>query len=267
MDEIAQYNRERWQALAAANALFTRPALDLNATTAREMVDPNQVLGNLEGKSVLCLAGGGGKQSAAFGLLGAEVTVVDISEEQLEHDRAMAQHYDLTMTLHQGDMRDLGFLARQTFDIVFQPYSLNFVPDATEVFAQVAWVIKPQGIYDFMCANPFVAGLTERDWDGSGYRLTRPYVQGEQISYADQEWVYDRDQHKPVPPPVEYRQTLSTLINGLVANSFVVTHAQEISATCASATAEPGTWDHFTAIVPPWLRITTEYCPKPATRE
>src|SRR5216683_2527153 len=107
MDEIAQYNRERWKALADANAVYTRPKLELDESSAREMVDPDGTLGDLKGKRVLCLASGGGRQSAAFGLLGAEVTVFDLSPELLERDRQTAQHYHLTLTFREGDMRDL----------------------------------------------------------------------------------------------------------------------------------------------------------------
>ena len=71
LDEVAQYNIARWHALAQANALFTRPYLDLDAASARERLDPHGRLGDVVGKRVLCLAGGGGRQSAAFALLGA----------------------------------------------------------------------------------------------------------------------------------------------------------------------------------------------------
>jgi 2-polyprenyl-3-methyl-5-hydroxy-6-metoxy-1,4-benzoquinol methylase len=83
MDEIAHYNIERWKALTQTNALFTRPYLNLDADAARQKLDPDGHLGEITGKAVLCLAGGGGQQSAAFALLGATVTVVDLSEEQL----------------------------------------------------------------------------------------------------------------------------------------------------------------------------------------
>ncbi len=63
MDDISSYNRERWNALARANALFTRPALHLDTDSAREKIDPEERLGELAGKQVLCLAGGGGQQS------------------------------------------------------------------------------------------------------------------------------------------------------------------------------------------------------------
>ncbi len=56
MDEIAKYNIERWRALVDANALFTRPALNLDPISAHERLDPEGRLGNLAGKDVLCLA-------------------------------------------------------------------------------------------------------------------------------------------------------------------------------------------------------------------
>lgn len=66
MDEIARYNAARWKALVEANALFTRARLDLDADSAREIVEHEGKLGDLNGKRVLCLAGGGGRQSAAY---------------------------------------------------------------------------------------------------------------------------------------------------------------------------------------------------------
>ena len=256
MDEISQYNAHRWQALAAANALFTRPALDLDTESAQWMVNRRGDFDTLEGQSVLLLAGGGGKQSAAYALLGAQVTAFDLSQEQLQRDQQVAEHYQVEIETIQGDMRDLSALPKDHYDIVDQPYSLNFVPNATEVFAQVAQVIKPGGLYRFMCANPFVAGMTERDLHEDGYVLRRPYVQGERIVYEDQPWVYDQSQAK-IDPPQEFRQTLSSLIAGLRSNGFNIEKLHEDMAYSVDIDAEPGTWEHFTAIVPPWFTILT----------
>src|SRR3712207_7981831 len=46
-------------------------------------------------------------------------------------------HYHVAIEAVQGDMRDLSRFAA-AFDLVWQPYSLNFVPDARAVFGQVA---------------------------------------------------------------------------------------------------------------------------------
>jgi hypothetical protein len=103
--------------------------------------------------------------------------------------------------------------------------------------------------------------LHERSWNGEGYTIKEPYLQGQRIQYEDEEWVYDRTLDVTVPPPVEYRHTLSTLINGLVSRGFVIKAIDEIQAYEASIEAAPGTWDHFTAVLPPWFSISTVYQP------
>jgi len=103
MDELAQYNKARWEELAQSNVPYSRPWLDLDESSARTRVDPHGMLKDVAGKEVLCLAAGGGQQSAAFGLLGARVTVLDLSETQLERDRMAAKHYGLQIQTVQGD--------------------------------------------------------------------------------------------------------------------------------------------------------------------
>jgi len=263
MDDISNYNRERWNALVRANALFTRPALNFDATTARQRIDAEGLLGELAGKRVLCLAGGGGQQSAAFALLGAHVTVYDLSGAQLERDREAAVHYGVSIETVQGDMRDLSHFADDTFDVVWHPYSINFVPEIGVVLSGVARVLRDRGLYHLHFANPFFSGLTTQDWDGHGYSLKHPYVDGAEITYEDQDWVYSRSENpgKAIPAPREYRHTLSTVINGLVAHGFVIRHLSDTLGMHPDAQAEPGTWDHFNAFAPPWLAVWAWYCP------
>lgn len=262
MDDIAKYNIERWAALVEGNAVFTRPHLDLTPADARAAVDPNNRLGDVAGKRVLCLASGGGQQSAAFALLGADVTVVDLSAEQLQRDREAAAHYNLHITTLQGDMRALSFLEPASFDIVCHPYSLNFVPDARVVFGQVARVLRVGGVYYFNCANPFASGMVASDWTGQGYLLRQPYVDGAELTYADEPWVLgDTSPSKPINRPKEYRHTLSTLINGLVEHGFVLQHVSDYSDFTPNPNAEPGTWEHFVSFAPPWLQFWVLYQP------
>ncbi len=79
-DDIARYNKERWEDLASHNVPFSRPILDFTEESARRHVDGRGMMGEVSGRDVLCLAGGGGQQSAAFAVLGANVTVFDLSE-------------------------------------------------------------------------------------------------------------------------------------------------------------------------------------------
>src|SRR4030042_3521995 len=177
MDKIYKYNQKRWNQLNKAHALFTRPKLNMTKESAKQYLDPCNHFGNLSGKSVLCLASGGGQQSVAFALLGANITVFDISNYQLEKDQNTAESYKLNISTIQGDMRDLSSLYSKKFDIVYQPYSINFIPDCFVVFKEVSKVIKDNGIYFFMCANPFFMGVTEQNYINEGILIKRKYTE------------------------------------------------------------------------------------------
>ena len=254
VDEVARYNRARWEALVRANALFTRPWLDLDARQARERLDPWGYLGPVEGRDVLVLAGGGGQQSVAFALLGARVWVLDLAEGQLERDREAATHYGVAVQTVRGDMRDLSPFPDCSFDIVFHPYALNFVPDCRVVFQQVARVLRLGGIYHFMAANPFCQGMGPRDWNSEGYVLRRAYVEGAEVTYEDEPWVFrDERPAERIEGPCEYRQTIGRILNGLADCGLFVYRALEYAGHDQDLTAAPGSWEHFTAHLPPWL--------------
>jgi len=152
-------------------------------------------------------------------------------------------------------LRDLSAFQDAEFDIVWHPYSINFVPDCRVVFKEAARVLRPGGLYYFMCANPFASGMSTRDWNGEGYVIRQPYIQGAEITYPDEEWVFrdNPEARKEIRWPREYRHTLGDLLNGLVENKLVVIKAQERGSDTLNLNAEPGDWDHFTSFLPPWL--------------
>ncbi len=158
-------------------------------------------------------------------------------------------------------MRNLSPFEKGSFDIVHHAYSLNFVPDAVEVFRQVARVLRTGGIYHFNFANPFVMGVGRKDWNGEGYVLKEPYIGGARISYDDQDWVYNGEAHEKIPNPIEYRHTLSNVLNGLIETGFVISHVSDNCDMNSDGRAAPKTWEHFTAFAPPWLSIWTTFRP------
>ncbi|MEZ4620706.1 MAG: methyltransferase domain-containing protein [Caldilineaceae bacterium] len=261
LDELAQFNKERWEAIAAAQSIYTRPWLDLDVATARHRVDPFGYFGDVSGKRVLCLGSGGGQQSAAFALLGAQTTVFDLTENQLAGDRLAANHYGLTVRIEQGDMRNLARFAEAEFDLVYHGYSINFIPDPKAVFVQVAQVLKPGGRYFVQWHNPFIQGIDDASWDGVGYRIKRLY-RDEEIppdNFAEENWtVEDRTGNvTPVEGPREFRHTLSTMINGLVQHGFQIVGCHED--TSAEENPEPGSWEHYKAVTAWILNLWTVY--------
>lgn len=254
MDDLARFNRERWNGLAAAGVMYSRPWLDLDEAASRQQVDPFGFLGDVRGKRVLCLAGGGGQQSAAFGLLGADVTVFDLSDEMLARDRAAASHYGHKVRTIQGDARDLSPLAGECFDAVWQPHSLSFIPELNLLFDGVVRVLRPGGVYHVAGWNPLAYGAEER-WTGKGYLLREGYTEGAEALCGDGYWdiTGEDGQAKRVPGPREFRHTLTAIMNGLLGRGFILLDVHE--EPHGRPDAEPGSWDHFCSVAPPWLVI------------
>ncbi|GAB4515601.1 MAG: hypothetical protein OHK0046_19390 [Anaerolineae bacterium] len=260
-DDIAADNRQRWNTLVDTNVQYARPWLDLDPAKARELLDPHRITDDVAGKKVLLLAGGGGQQSAAFAMLGAQVTVLELSDKQLERDQMALAHYGYTAELHQGDMRDLSRFEAASFDMVWHPYSINFVPDVSVVFAQVARVLRPRGMYRTAWGNPFTKNTDERDWNGQGYTLKYLYQDGE-MQAEDMTWDVEGEDGSItlVEGPHEFNHTLSTFINQLAAHHFAILALWE-DTSMADKNAAPGTWAHFTAVAPPWFDVWTRYLP------
>jgi SAM-dependent methyltransferase len=220
----------------------------------------------VDGKQVLCLGSGGGQQSAAFGLLGAQVTVFDLTETQLERDHLAAEHYGLQIRTVQGDIQDLSQLDDDSFDLVWQGYSINFVSDANPVFEGVAHVIRPGGLYYVMFGNPFTHdSMDEEVWDGESYPLKYPYIDGAETTSLNPKWAFwdvetEDGEWIRVEGPREFRHTLGTLLNGLIRRGFVLLGFWEESS--GDPLAEPGSWDHYKSFAPPFLRLWAQYRPE-----
>ena len=261
LDDVARFNRDAWERLAEAGIEYSRPWLDLDAESARARLDPENAMGDVAGKAVLCLAGGGGQQSAAFALLGANVTVIDISETQLERDREAAQHHDTDVRLVTGDMRDLSAFGDDSFDLVYHAHAICFVPDVAPVFDEVARVLRRGGLYRVSCPNPYGHGLWDGGWDGCGYCIRSPYVEGQEIVYQDECWDVEGPDGRTrrVPGPREYRHTLTTLVNGLLERGFRLLRIREWPT--GDPDAEPESWEHFAAFAPPWWTFWSRYMP------
>ena len=60
----AEHNRRAWDARVRSRQRFTKPAADEDVSALTQL--DTSWLGSVAGKRVLCLAGGGGKQSAIY---------------------------------------------------------------------------------------------------------------------------------------------------------------------------------------------------------
>ena len=155
------------------------------------------------------------------------------------------------------------------FDIVDQPYSINFVPDCRDVFGEVARAAPARWPLGSGDREPF-RHVGAPKTTGARRRLFNPggglHRRGENI-YADQDWVYDRNAGGGIPKPVEYRQSLSRVINGLIECGFGIEHFAETVDLHPDTAAEPqGSWDHYVRVRPAVVQHSGDASARPAGR-
>lgn len=113
-------------------------------------------LQGLSGKRAAVL--GSGDNLAAFALagLGARVTSVDISRNQLEIARERAGELQLDMEFLQADVTDLSALADATFDLVYTGgHVAVWVSDLDRYYREAGRILKPGGLFLVNEYHPF----------------------------------------------------------------------------------------------------------------
>jgi SAM-dependent methyltransferase len=241
-----EQNRKAWDRLVEKRNRFARPASDQDCHDPLGTVDGLGWLGgHVKGQELLCLAAGGGRQSAIYASAGAKVTVVDISPGMLELDRVVARERRLDIKVVEASMDDLRALPQHHFDIVIHPVSTCYVPDIQKVFLQVAHVMKGNGLYISQHKSPVSLQATIRP-NAEGYTLQSPY--------------YSKD---PVPKVagtslreegcLEFVHRWEEIIGGMCRSGFVIEDLVE--PMHAKADSPVGEFGHRAQFIAPYLRI------------
>jgi SAM-dependent methyltransferase len=180
--DVLRTNGRAYDSLAATDSPLCRPATESELANPLATVDGCGWLGSsINGKRVLCLAAGGGRQSSLYAAAGASVTVVDLSRAMLELDRRVAAERGYSLRLFETSMEDLSMLGDGEFDIVIHPVSSCYVPHVQPVFAEVARVTRPGGLYISQHKQP-VSLQASVDPNSSGcYEIQHTYYRDEPL--------------------------------------------------------------------------------------
>lgn len=220
MEDIAKYNQQAWDHLVKHENEWTRPVSSQQIDNARHgnwtvVLTPSKPVheawfGTLKGKKVLCLASGGGQQGPILAAAGADVTVYDMSENQLNQDRMVATRDQLNMHLIQGDMRDLSQFEDQSFDLIFHPCSNGFIPDIQPVWNECSRVLKVGGELLSGFANPAVY-IFDYDKGAEGEVFVR-----HKLPYSDETHLSEEEliQLKQSREPMSFSHSLEQQIGG-----------------------------------------------------
>ena len=171
MNNIHEANRQNWNTVAAdwAKRMDERgvwrrcaqePALALDA---REL----HWLGGVRGKTVAVLGSGDNKVVFALAGMGAHLTSVDISENQLAVARQRAAELGLAVEFRRADVTDLSALATGSFDLVYTGgHVAVWVSDLKKFYAEAVRILRAGGIFIVSEYHPF-----RRIWKAEKDRL------------------------------------------------------------------------------------------------
>lgn len=239
-------NRKAWNHMADTDSLFARVATDAECRNPLGVLDGRGWLPeSVAGLRVLCLASGGGWQSILYAAAGADVTVVDLSESMLRLDTREARRRGFQIQTIHTSMDDLSMLADQCFDIVHQPVSTCYVPDVKPVFAEVARVLRDNGLYISQHKQPISLQISHRNERhqfviGVEYYHQGPLPRQQDTSYRE-------------AGAAEYLHRLEELVGGLCSSGFVIEDLREPKR--ADYTVDVSHYGYRGRFVPPYLRM------------
>jgi len=107
---------------------------------------PKNWFPDFKGIKLLGLASGGGQQMPIFASLGAECTVLDYSDKQLENEKLVAEREGYKIEIVKADMTKPLPFDHNTFDVIFHPVSNIFIEDVYHVWNECYRVLKSGGI-------------------------------------------------------------------------------------------------------------------------
>ena len=200
---------------------------------AEDVKDPVKMLrkyagyfDSFEGAKIANICGSCGKKAVPLALLGAEVTVFDISEDNkryaMEVAKAAGTHIDYVVgdVLEIDEDRYSGF-----FDVVFMEGGiLHYFHDIDEFMKKMNMLLKQGGKIICSDFHPFtkINDSLNYQFPTMSYFSTDVY-EGE-MAHAR---FYDEETRKNMPKCSYRKYTISEILNSMIANGFVIERFDE----------------------------------------
>ena len=230
------HNKKAWNKLVESKNRWTIPVTLEEIESARKgqlkvLLTPWKYVPvgwfpEIKNLKILCLASGGGQQGPVFAAAGADVTVFDLSPNQLMQDKLTAEKYNLTLKTIEGDMADLSVFPNEYFNLIFHPVSNCFVPYILPVWNEAFRVLKKGGVLLAGFTNPILFLFDESDPTAEVNLSIK-----NKIPYSDTESLTDeqKELYKINGHPFEYGHTLEDQIGGQIKAGFIITGFYEDS--------------------------------------
>ena len=167
--DLREQNRVSWNAVVGAHEShrgdLSRFFSEGGSTLFQEECD---LLGKLEGRSLVHLQCNSGGDSISLARLGATVTGVDVSDEAISSARDLAEKTGIRATFERADVYDwLEEASREgrRFDVAFASYGvICWLPDLRIWAGGIAGILNPGGCFVLIDFHP-AADIFDRAWN------------------------------------------------------------------------------------------------------
>lgn len=160
-EHLSTVNKQGWSK-AAYEAWTNRHgtpaeyAKKLMQNPAHEVAYYLSYIDEIKGKRIINLLGSKGNKAIAFSLLGADVTVVDISESNAKYANELAHACNTPLTYIVSDVLDIE--PKETFDVVLLELGvLHYFVDLRPLFRLVTNLLKDNGTFILRDYHPLSA--------------------------------------------------------------------------------------------------------------
>lgn len=181
-----------------------------------------ELLGNVNGKSILHLQCHFGQDTISLSRMGAETVGVDLSDKAIEAARDLAQKDNSNAKFINSDVYDLPNHSDDKFDIVFTSYgTIGWLPDLDKWAKVISHFLKPGGKLVFVEFHPLV-WMFDDNFEKIAYNYFKdePIIETKDSTYTDgnlSENIVD----------VSWNHSLSEVINALINNGLKINSLNE----------------------------------------
>ena len=179
-----------------------------------------------EGVRVANICGSCGKKAVPLALLGAEVTVFDISEDNKRYAMETAQAANVSISFEVCDILEID-LSRYAgyFDVAFMEGGiLHYFHDIDEFMRMMNAILKPGGKMICSDFHPFTKIMDT-------LKLEKPTMSYFSTEICEGEMAharfYDAETRKQIPKCHYRRYTISEILNGIIRNGFILKQFDE----------------------------------------
>ncbi|MCT1902991.1 bifunctional 2-polyprenyl-6-hydroxyphenol methylase/3-demethylubiquinol 3-O-methyltransferase UbiG [Oceanobacillus sojae] len=222
MNEQSKRNKIAWEHRAYEfwNKRYGAPeklAEEIIKNPITHLKKHKQYFRHIEGKKVANLCGSNGRKAVPIALLGADVTVFDISEENKQYALELAGYAKTTMDYIVTDIYEIDLSAYQNyFDVLYlEGGILHYFDDIERLIGILYALLKPNGkmiLSDFHPLRKCILTDSEK-----GSYFGNKNLQLGDLAYKD---FFDEAEQTDFPSVSIRLYTLSDIINAVIGSGF-----------------------------------------------